>query len=150
MGAGSAVLRDYTKSMKHHWHEAAFIPDLTDAEAAWAVARRFVELRDDEFAGGFVLRRFEEFTAGEVRTWWVRGVCVLVGAHPDTPHDAVGTPSVDVVAPMVAQVEVPFVTVDFVLRADGVWRVVELGDGQVSDRPVTMAPEALVAALFGA
>jgi hypothetical protein len=55
---------------------------------------------------------------------------------------------VEVVASVVAKSGLPFVTVDFVLRADGVWRVVELGDGQVSDRPVTMAPEVLVAALF--
>ena len=150
LGAGPAVLRDYTKSMKHHWHEAAFIPEVADGEAAWAVARRFAELRDDEFAGGFVLRRFEEFTAAEVRTWWVGGECVLVGAHPDTPQDVAGTPPVDVVATAVAKSGSPFVTVDFVLRADGVWRVVELGDGQVSDRPVTTTPDALVAALFGA
>jgi hypothetical protein len=26
LGPGPAVLRDYTKSMKHYWHEAAFIP----------------------------------------------------------------------------------------------------------------------------
>ncbi|MDG4829055.1 hypothetical protein O7627_07010 [Solwaraspora sp. WMMD1047] len=26
LGTGPAVLRDYTKSMKHYWHEAAFIP----------------------------------------------------------------------------------------------------------------------------
>jgi ATP-grasp domain, R2K clade family 3 len=42
------------------------------------------------------------------------------------------------------------VTVDFAMRADGEWRVVELGDGQVSDRPVTMAPKVLVSALFTA
>lgn len=38
LGGGPAVLRDYTKSMKHRWHEAAFIPDLADADASWAVA----------------------------------------------------------------------------------------------------------------
>ncbi|XVU23356.1 ATP-grasp domain-containing protein [Actinoplanes sp. CA-054009] len=31
----------------------------------------------------------------------------------------------------------PFVTVDLARRRDGRWRVVELGDGQVSDRPVS-------------
>lgn len=147
LGAGPAVLRDYTKSMKHHWHEAAYLPDLADAEAAWAVASRFRELRDDECAGGFVLRRFEHFTSTEVRTWWVDGECVLTGPHPDTPHEPVGTPDVDAVAPLVAKTGLPFVTVDLVLRADGAWRVVELGDGQVSDRAVTTPPGALVAAL---
>ncbi len=149
LGAGAAVLRDYTKSMKHHWHEAAYIPDLGDAEAAWAVASRFLDLRDDEFAGGFVLRRFEHFTATEVRTWWVDGVCVLSGPHPDTPHDIAGVPDVGAVMPVIVELGLPFVTVDFALRADGEWRVVELGDGQVSDRPSTTAPARMVEVLFG-
>jgi hypothetical protein len=73
LGSGPAVLRDYVKSMKHHWDEAMFIPDLGDADRAWAVACRFRQLRDDEFTGGFVLRRFERYTSAEVRTWWVKG-----------------------------------------------------------------------------
>ena len=60
---------DYTKSMKHYWHEAAFIPDLSDADAAWAIATRFLELRGDSFVGGIVLRRFEHFDGAEARTW---------------------------------------------------------------------------------
>ncbi|GIF51472.1 hypothetical protein DFJ67_7365 [Asanoa ferruginea] len=150
LGAGPAVLRDYTKSMKHYWAEAAFIPDLGDAASAWKVASRFLELRGDDFAGGFVLRRFESFTSAEVRTWWVDGVCVLVGSHPDTPDDA-APPDLDLatVAPLVAGLGLPFVTVDLALRADGVWRVIELGDGQVSDRPATIEPWAMIDAVLG-
>jgi hypothetical protein len=85
LGTGAAVLRDYVKSMKHYWDEAAFIPDLTDEPPAWKVASRFRELREEEFAGGFVLRHFEDFATAEVRTWWVGGQCQLVTAHPDTP-----------------------------------------------------------------
>jgi hypothetical protein len=148
LGAGPAVLRDYTKSMKHYWHEAAFIPDLADATAAWKVAARLRELRGDDFAGGFVLRRFEEFTGAEVRTWWIHGVCRLVTAHPDTPDDL---PPADVgleaVRPLVAALGLPFVTVDLARRRDGVWRVIELGDGQVSDRPASTSADTFVAAL---
>jgi hypothetical protein len=87
LGPGPAVLRDYVKSMKHYWHQAAYIPDVADHAAAWKVAARFRELREDEFTGGFVLRRFEEFTSAEARTWWAGGTCRLVTAHPDTPGD---------------------------------------------------------------
>lgn len=141
LGSGAAVVRDYTKSMKHYWHEAAYIPELGDAEAAMAVARRFRELRADDFAGGFVVRRFEEFTGAEARTWWVDGVCRLVTAHPDTAGAL--PPEIDVtfLSAAVAGLGLPFVTVDLAKRADGRWRVVELGDGQVSDRPVS-APAA--------
>lgn len=82
LGTGPAVLRDYTKSMKHHWHEAAFIPDLADTDQAWALACRFRTLRDDDQVGGYVLRRYERFVHAEVRTWWVHGTCQLVGPPP--------------------------------------------------------------------
>ena len=51
------MLRDYVKSMKHYWDEAAYIPEVADPTAVERVARRFLELRDDAFTGGFVLRR---------------------------------------------------------------------------------------------
>lgn len=142
---GPAVLRDYTKSMKHHWHEAAYIPDLADAEAAWAIARRFTELRDDDATGGFVLRRFEPFTSTEVRTWWVDGTCALIGPHPDTPNEVPDAPDLAAIGPLVRHLR--FVTVDLARRADGAWRVVELGDGQVSDRPSTTAADTMIAIL---
>ncbi|MQY25486.1 ATP-grasp domain-containing protein [Nocardia aurantia] len=148
LGSGPAVLRDYTKSMKHYWAEAAFIPESDDADSAWHVAQRFRELRGEDMAGGFVLRRFEHFVSAEVRTWWVDGECVAIGPHPDTPQDP---PPADVdfatLGRPIAGLGFPFVTVDFALRADGMWRVIELGDGQVSDRPRTMPPETLIAAL---
>ncbi|WP_260190397.1 ATP-grasp domain-containing protein [Actinophytocola gossypii] len=50
---------------------------------------------------------------------------------------------------MVAGLGLPFATVDLARREDGRWRVVELGDGQVSDRPATVAPADLVTGLGG-
>jgi ATP-grasp domain, R2K clade family 3 len=144
LGEGPAVLRDYTKSMKHYWHEAAYLPDVADGDAAWRVASRFRELRGDDFTGGFVLRRFESFTGAEVRTWWVDGTCRLVTAHPDSP-DALPPAEVDLSG--IGSLGLPFVTVDLALRDDGRWRVIELGDGQVSDRPASTPPEVFLAAL---
>ena len=148
LGSGPAVLRDYVKSMKHHWAEACFVPDVTDVAAAARIAARFLELREDAFTGGLVLRRFESFTGAEIRTWWVDGHRALATAHPDTagsvPSGAEALPDV---GPAVRSLGLPFVTVDFALRDDGVWRVVELGDGQVSDRPSTTPPAVLVRAL---
>jgi hypothetical protein len=138
LGPGPAVLRDYVKSMKHYWHEAAYIPDLADQASAWKVASRFRELREDEFTGGFVLRRFEQFTSAEARTWWVDGACRLATPHPDTPDEP--PPSgIDLTpfAPLIKALALPFVTADLARRADGTWRLIELGDGQVSDRPTT-------------
>ncbi|WP_431906885.1 ATP-grasp domain-containing protein [Micromonospora carbonacea] len=149
LGTGPAVLRDYTKSMKHHWNEAAFIPDLDDSAAAWRIATRFLGLRADDFTGGFVLRAFENLTTAEVRTWWIDGACALIGAHPDTPDDLPPTGlDLTTLTPLVAALDLPFVTVDLAQRHDGTWRVVELGDGQVSDRPGSISPDDFVTTLL--
>ena len=148
LGGGPAVLRDWTKSMKHHWDEAAYVPEVADADAAWRVASRFRELRGDDFAGGFVLRRFERFTGAEVRTWWTGGVCRLVTAHPDTPDaPPPGDLELGPFAPLIAGLGLPFVTADLVRHAGGGWRLVEVGDGQVSDRPGSTPAAELIAAL---
>lgn len=151
LGPGPAVVRDFVKSTKHYWDEAAFIPDLADTAAAWKVASRLRELRGSDFAGGFVLRRFEQFVSAEVRTWWVDGRCALVTAHPDTPREQ-EPPEIGLtwLTPLIAALGLPFITADLVRRADGAWRVVEAGDGQVSDRPATTSPAALIAALLPA
>jgi len=51
----AAVLRDYVKSAKHAWHEAAYVPDLGDTGALVAVTRRLLELRAERTspAGSF-------------------------------------------------------------------------------------------------
>ncbi|SBT40320.1 ATP-grasp domain-containing protein [Micromonospora auratinigra] len=150
LGPGPAVLRDHVKSAKHHWHEAAFVPELADGERAWRVATRLRELRDTDFTGGFVLRRFEPFIGPELRTWWVGGRCALVGAHPDTPTAVPAGEDLDLagLGRALSVLDLPFVTVDLARHRDGGWRVVELGDGQVSDRPATVAPEELVGTLL--
>lgn len=137
IGVGPAVLRDYVKSLKHYWTEAAFIPDVRNEVGARAVASRFLELRGDDLVGGFVVRRFEHFATTEVRTWWVAGKCALITAHPDTPDAKPQPLEMTTLEPLVAKLMLPFVTIDLVRRADGQSRVVELGDGQVSDRPTT-------------
>jgi ATP-grasp domain, R2K clade family 3 len=148
LGSGPAVPRDYVKSMKHYWDEATYIPDLSDQAAAWTIAARFRELRDDDFTGGFVIRRFERLVSAEVRTWWTGGTCRLITAHPDTPA---GQPpsGIDPISftPLIRSLGLPFVTADLAQRADQVWRLIELGDGQVSDRPSTTSPAALLSAV---
>lgn len=148
---GAAVVRDYTKSMKHYWNEAALIPDVNDVQHGRRIAERFLELRGDAFDGGLVVRRFEDFTGPELRSWWINGRCSLLTAHPDTPDRQPDLPADLLVelAPVVRWLALPFATADLVQRRDGQWRVVELGDGQVSDRPGSCSPEALVAVLAG-
>ena len=147
--AGAGIVKDFVKSRKHDWEEACHLPDLADAAAVRSVVSRFVELQEDSLAGGIVLRGFEEFrrATGEARVWWLDGRPVLTTAHPDTP-ELRPEPPLEAVAPLVAALGCRFVSTDLAQRTDGVWRVVEVGDGQVSDLPPDTDPAALIAPLL--
>lgn len=146
LGPGPGIVKDYVKSRKHEWHEACYLPELTDRDHLASVVGRFVELQGSFLAGGVVLRSFEPFVpTGEARVWWVDGEAVLVTAHPDTP-DRLPDPPLGPVREAVRRLGPRWVTTDLALREDGVWRVVEVGDGQVSGLPAGAGAEALFAA----
>ncbi|MFF8967237.1 ATP-grasp domain-containing protein [Streptomyces globisporus] len=150
LGPGPGIVKDFVKSRKHEWHEACYVPELADRKQLASVVDRFVELQGDFLAGGLVLRAFEPFVAGgEARVWWVDGEAVLVTAHPDTP-DRLPVPELDSVREAVGRLGLRWVTTDLALREDGVWRVVEVGDGQVSGLPGGAGTGGLFAALAAA
>jgi hypothetical protein len=114
-----------------------------------------VELQGEFLTGGIVLREFETFVtppsvAGEVRVWWVDGQARLVTPHPDSAHQRSLDPELDHIEPAVRSLGSRFVTTDVALRSDGVWRVVEVGDGQVSDLHASIDPGELVELLLNA
>lgn len=137
---GPAVIKDYSKSEKHYWDEAMFIPDVRDAAAAKAVASRFQELRGDFFDTGFVVRVFEPFVGDEVRSWWVNGELRCVTAHPDAPDASPPELDLSSLHDAVPLLDLRFVAVDLVRDEVGRTRIVEVGDGQVSDRPTSCDP----------
>lgn len=147
LGPGPGVVKDFVKSRKHEWHEACYVPELADGEHLASAVGRFMELQGTYLSGGLVLRSFEPFVAGgEARVWWVDGEAVLVTAHPDTPGSA-PVPEPAFLREAVGRLGLRWVTTDVALREDGVWRVVEVGDGQVSGLPAEAEAGALFAAL---
>ncbi|MEV7911779.1 ATP-grasp domain-containing protein [Streptomyces griseus] len=159
LGPGPGIVKDFVKSRKHEWFEACYVPELADRAQLASVVGRFVELQDAFLAGGLVLRAFEPFVAGgEARVWWVDGEAVLTTAHPDTPDtpDTPNAPDRDPVRELpslreaVGRLGLRWVTTDLALREDGVWRVVEVGDGQVSGLPAGAEAGVLFAALAAA
>ncbi|UFS98898.1 ATP-grasp domain-containing protein [Nocardia huaxiensis] len=152
LGAGPGMVKDYVKSAKHAWETACYIPDLSDVAKVGRVVAAFVAEQDSYLAGGIVLRAFESFgsagrAATEARVWWLDGEPVFAGAHPDTP-DRWPEPVLDGVAECVRRLGARFVTTDLARREDGLWRVVEVGDGQVSDLPAGTDPKLIVGALL--
>jgi ATP-grasp domain, R2K clade family 3 len=78
-----------------------------------------------------------------------RRTALLIGSHPDTPS-LKPEPDLTAVRPLVASLDCRFVTTDLAHRTDGVWRVIEVGDGQVSDLPAGIDPAELMAPLLSA
>ena len=148
---GPGIVKDYVKSRKHDWHTACYLPNLTDTAAVHHTVGSFVDLQDDALTGGIVLRAFEPFdtATGEARVWWLDAAPILISAHPDTPHQC-PSPDVRQATTLVAAFDARFITTDLALRNDGAWRIVEVGDGQVSDLPSGTNPTALLTALITA
>lgn len=133
LGSGPAILKDFVKSQKHYWHEACFIPDCTDKAHVTKVVQRFIELQSP-ISGGLTFRRFEPFESTsthpngmpaitEIRTFWLNGC--LVSPVPSVLPSSWLTE-------LARRVKSNFFTMDLALHQDGSWRLVELGDGQVS------------------
>lgn len=146
LSPGPAVVKDYVKSRKHEWDEACFVPDVKNLPQLRAVVAKMVALQDEFLAGGLVVREYEPYDGAEARVWWVDGEPALIGPHPDDP-DVDPEPELDAVAPAVRILGCRFITTDLARRSDGQWRVVEVGDGQVSDLPATIDPIDLYAHL---
>lgn len=117
LGWPSFFIKDYVKSLK-----TSVGSRITSPEQAALVASEMLRFRG-KIEGGFCVRQVEEFLPESEQRYFV-----LNGQ----PHSATG-----VVPPLVEQcaqrIHSPFFSVDVVHRKDGVLRIVEVGDGQVSD-----------------
>lgn len=153
LGAGPGIVKDFVKSRKHEWDTACFVPDLADTQSLRRIVAKFVELQGDFLAGGIVLRRFETLVGdgrpAEARVWWLDGQPILIGPHPDTA-DLTPDAKVDPLWLPVRRLSCRFITSDLAIDAHGNWRVIEVGDGQVSDLPATVEPTLLISALIQA
>lgn len=118
LGWDGYFLKDFVKSLKTG--RGSVVRETADAPAV------VTELRESRghLEGGVCVRRLEEYRPGTERRYFV-----LNGV----PHASDGGPVPDVVVAAAGRVPSPFFSVDVAERADGVMRVVEVGDGQVSD-----------------
>ena len=111
-------LKDYVKSLKTS--RGSIIRDPSEADAVLA------EMRDyrGEIEGGICVRRVEDFAPDSERRYFV-----LNGV----PYSADKTTIPPIVEQCAKRIPSKFFSVDVVNRNDGDLRVVEVGDGQVSD-----------------
>jgi ATP-grasp domain, R2K clade family 3 len=116
---GAYFLKDYVKSLKTA--RGSIVREPAEAPAVIAEMREY----RGEIEGGICVRRVEEFIPGSERRYFV-----LHGVSYAAPE---GTPVPDIVRRCAERLPSKFFSVDVALRRDGELRVVEVGDGQVSD-----------------
>jgi hypothetical protein len=111
-------VKDYVKSLSTGAGSLVQTP-----EEIARVASQLKKYRG-EIEGGVCVRRREDYVPGSERRYFVAGgrACSFAG---DVPA------AVTACAPLIPS---PFFSVDTALRTDGALRIIELGDGQVSDR----------------
>jgi len=119
LGWGEYFLKDYVKSLKAE--PGPVVGDPAEAPAVLAAMREY----RGEIEGGVCVRRVEAFLPGTERRYFVLGG-VAYAASEDAPIPGL-------VRTCAARLSSPFFSVDIARRTDGELRVVEVGDGQVSD-----------------
>lgn len=118
-------IKDYVKSLKAE----SFIKD---PEQALSVLAKLKEYRG-QIEGGVCVRRVENFLPETERRYFV----VKDKAYgPDSSHIP------DIVQQCVQKIDSPFYSVDIAQLFDGKFRIIELGDGQVSDLVDSWTPPA--------
>lgn len=119
LGWDGFFVKDYVKSLKTSVGSLIRDPAQIDLVVAEMKAYR------GEIEGGICVRRVEDFVAGTERRHFV------IKGRPYTADPSEPIP--DAVRTCAERIPSPFFSVDVVQRSDGVSRVVEVGDGQVSD-----------------
>lgn len=114
---GRAFVKDRVKSCTVHG-----LPIVSKWEELEDLRNTMIEFRG-EIEGGLCFRRVENYSQ-ECRLFVWRG---------QVHHRAVAPEAVELAAKIASRFQSPFYSIDLGLRDDGAWRVIELGDGQVSD-----------------
>jgi hypothetical protein len=119
LGWDGFFVKDYVKSLKTA--TGSLIRDPSEIERVVAEMREY----RGEIEGGVCIRRVEDFLVETERRYFV----IQGRAYTADPAD----PIPGVVAASAERIPSPFFSVDVVRRRDGVERVVEVGDVQVSN-----------------
>jgi hypothetical protein len=118
LGWEAFFVKDYVKSLKTS--RGSIVRDPSELGSLVAEMERF----RGEIEGGLCVRRVEPFITDSERRYFV---------VDGKAFSADGRPAPDLVRQVASRIRSPFYSVDIVRRIDGVLRVVEVGDGQVSD-----------------
>lgn len=147
-------LRDYAKSEKFYWSQAAFIPENADRQSITATISRFLLRRGKQFEGGLVFREFVTLQelgdsspnnmpmAKEARLIYLDGKLLYTLAN----WEGEALPE-NLFVEIAGQVQSRFFSLDIAQKADGEWVIIDLGDAQLAKLPVELDLDKLYQAL---
>ncbi len=119
LGWDGFFIKDYVKSLK-----TSIGARINDPAAIGMVIAEMEKFRG-QIEGGICVRRLEDFRVEtEQRYFVLHGKVFAADSNTKIP---------DIVLDCAKRISSPFFSVDAIDRADGVQRIVEIGDGQVSD-----------------
>lgn len=127
------VVKGSSKSLKYDWDNSMFAKSGSDVVRVVNNFRSQVSSDEEEFV---LVRKFENWVPGELRVWWLNDR-FIVDQHPnnetvvDFGEDFVSFLN-SVVKGYVNSLDAVFVATDFVRDVSGNFRLVEVGNGQVS------------------
>lgn len=140
------IIKDYVKSVKTKDNLTYDINVETDSEETiQSKLYKFLELRGDEFQGGFVfkekiqLKTYGDFT-NEWRLFVLNNNILDVSLNTGARQDIVSEPDPVLINEVmnILNKHSKFYTVDFAEDINGNWQILETGDGQVSGIPETV------------
>jgi hypothetical protein len=158
-GSSPVIIKDYVKSEKHHWHDACFIPDVSDHKKTLAITSKFLQLRSAALEGGLVFRQFINFQTlathsksampltKEFRLFVLDGKIIHWFNYWEEGDYQELQPPIEQFSELARRPQSRFFTMDIAQTVSGEWLVVELGDAQVSGLPENAPPEAFYQAI---
>jgi hypothetical protein len=120
-GWTAGFIKDAVKSLKTAGGSRVDTPE--DVERWFAEMKHYRQALEWPIC----LRAWESWRVSTERRYFVYQEQLLV------PPEAKETPIPELIATVMARIDSPFYTLDVVQNEEGQWRLVELGDGQVSD-----------------
>lgn len=141
------LVKDFVKSQKHKWNDACFIKSSSDLEEVKRVTDNFIKLQGSSLNKGLVFREFLELEfigehskskmplTKEYRLFFFKGELIGKYNYWDEGKYISDDFSIDEFSQIVKSIKSNFFTMDIAKTINGDWKIIEIGDGQVSGLP---------------
>lgn len=146
-GTCPIIIKDYVKSRKHEWADACYVPNASDIANLKRVLTNFLQRQGDELNEGVVFREFLRLAflahhskskmplTREFRLFFYNGQLMQVMYYWDEGDYSDSWPLIAPFIEIARKIKSSFFTMDIAQTEDGYWKIIELGDGQVSGLP---------------